>query len=142
MPTLIKRRVQALQKRYPGADVSYREVEEEHTASQEATVVTTVRVTKNASAEMARLCPPGDEIWEILSKTPKPSLRLFGSFAAKDIFFALTHAERVPLAQKGSQAWRDVLTAFKAERKKILYELKPYEADVVPDHYISKGVPR
>jgi hypothetical protein len=40
--------------------------------------------------DMARLDPARDEVWEIRVYDQKPQVRLFGSFAAKDTFVALT----------------------------------------------------
>lgn len=45
---------------------------------------------KESSAYMKHLDPPGDGIWEIRSRDPKPSLRVFGRFAATDVLWRPT----------------------------------------------------
>src|SRR5712692_9566878 len=51
----------------------------------------------NEYAHMAVLDPPADEVWEFRSVDPKPAMRVFGSFAARDKFIALTWAWRKDL---------------------------------------------
>jgi hypothetical protein len=46
--------------------------------------------SKNKTAYMARLFPGCDEVWEIRSRDPSPSLRVFGRFSELDVFIALT----------------------------------------------------
>jgi hypothetical protein len=46
------------------------------------------------TALFGRLDKPGDEVWDIRSRAPKPGLRVFGRFAETDVFVALTCAPR------------------------------------------------
>jgi hypothetical protein len=45
------------------------------------------------------------EVWEIRSRDPKPSLRIFGRFAAKDVFVATNMQHRTILDVIRSRAW-------------------------------------
>ena len=56
---------------------------------------------------LKRLEPPRDEVWEIRSRDPKPALRVFGRFAAKNIFVALNWASRIDLGGPKAREWRD-----------------------------------
>jgi hypothetical protein len=42
------------------------------------------------NAYMGRLDQPNDEVWDVRSRDPKPALRVFGRFAERDVFVALT----------------------------------------------------
>jgi hypothetical protein len=46
------------------------------------------------TALFGRLDKPEDEVWDIRSRAPRPGLRVFGRFAGKDVFVALTCAPR------------------------------------------------
>ena len=48
-----------------------------------------------------------EEVWEIRSPRPRPSLRVFGRFAERDVFVATNWAERKLLKGRGSREWRD-----------------------------------
>jgi hypothetical protein len=49
---------------------------------------------KKSTADMARLEPVADEVWEVRSLDPKPAMRVFGSFAQRDVFVGLAWAWR------------------------------------------------
>lgn len=66
-------------------------------------------------AFMALLEPPPNEVWEIRSIDPSPSLRIFGSFISKDVFVALTWAARKDLQGRYSKEWRVAIQEFKEE---------------------------
>ena len=62
---------------------------------------------REGTAYMKQLDPPENEIWEIRSRDPKPSLRVFGRFADTDVFVATNMLDRRSLGEQGSRAWRD-----------------------------------
>ncbi len=74
---------------------------------------------KPKATYMTRLQPLADEVWEIRSRDPKPGIRVFGRFAEKDVFVALTWELREPLLGPGSREWRDAREACKAEWRKL-----------------------
>lgn len=41
---------------------------------------------KKSSCDMSLLDPEADEIWELRCRDPKPGIRIFGSFAERDVF--------------------------------------------------------
>lgn len=88
---------------------------------------------------MKLLDPRREEVWEIRSRSPKPSLRLFGRFAARDVFVALTWSARAPLAGKGSLPWRDAIRACKAEWRKLFPTYQPLSGSDIHD-YIADEV--
>lgn len=52
------------------------------------------------------LSPTRDNVWEIRSVQPKPQLRVFGMFAAKDCFIATHHEYRDTLGVFDSKSWK------------------------------------
>ena len=54
-----------------------------------------------------RLRKPAHALFEIRSRRPRPSIRVFGRFADKDVFISLNAALRAPLGGRGSRPWRD-----------------------------------
>ena len=50
--------------------------------------------------------PPKDGIWEIRSTRQYPQLRVFGAFAAKDIFIGTHLKQRDELGSKDSEQWK------------------------------------
>ncbi len=66
---------------------------------------------------MAQLEPWSDEIWEIRSIDPKPSIRVFGSFAGQDVFVGLTWSFRKDLNGYGGPKWQSAIAAYKREWK-------------------------
>ena len=87
---------------------------------------------------MARLEPPGDEVWELRSLKPKPSLRVFGSIVRRDMFVALTWALRKDLGFKISEEWKEAVKQFKAEWQSYFGTLEPMTGSY-PDDYLSKA---
>ncbi|MCY3879901.1 MAG: hypothetical protein OXF74_12075 [Rhodobacteraceae bacterium] len=69
---------------------------------------------KPTNVYLARLHPAEDEVWEIRSRAPKPGLRVFGRFSAKDCFVALRWRRRKDLGGAGSAEFRDEICGCKA----------------------------
>lgn len=80
---------------------------------------------KKKTAYMARLDEPSDETWEIRSRDPKPGIRVFGRFAEKDAFVALTWGFREDLGRPGSKEWRDAIEQCKTEWRKLFPTYPP-----------------
>jgi hypothetical protein len=87
---------------------------------------------------MARLNPPSEEVWEIRSLKPKPSLRIFGAFGQRDIFIALIWAKRTALGAAESEPWKEIIKQFKQEWRNYFNEFLPL-AGSYPDDYISNA---
>jgi hypothetical protein len=51
------------------------------------------------------LRPRADCVWEIVDRRPKPSLRVFGLFATKDVFIATNCQRRSALGPIGTPQW-------------------------------------
>jgi hypothetical protein len=74
---------------------------------------------KPKTTYLARLDPMVEEVWEIRSRDPKPGIRVFGRFAEKDVFVALTWEFRDGLGGPASREWRDAREGCKAEWRKL-----------------------
>jgi hypothetical protein len=68
---------------------------------------------------LKKLTPYRDEIWEIRSRDPDPSLRIFGRFADKDLFVALSWHKRPDLGGPKTRPWRDAMVECGAEWRKL-----------------------
>ncbi|MBF6567436.1 MAG: hypothetical protein IVW54_01010 [Candidatus Binataceae bacterium] len=91
------------------------------------------------TAYLKRLHPPGDEVWEIRSRHPKPGIRIFGRFAEKDVFVALQWSNRSNLKGPGSREWRDAIERCKTEWRRMFYAYKPFTGNY-PDEYFSNFI--
>lgn len=93
---------------------------------------------------------PADGIWDFRSVDPSPGLRLFGAFAATDVFVALTCAPRsvpveylarTPLGKAQSREWAKAIRECKAEWRKLFQPYQPHTggkaSDFVSADYIS-----
>jgi hypothetical protein len=90
------------------------------------------------TAYIAQLDQPRDEVWEIRSRDPEPSLRVFGRFAETDLFVALTWSKRADLKGPDSREWRDAIEGCKAEWRKLFPTYPPKIGNNIND-YISSN---
>jgi hypothetical protein len=90
--------------------------------------------SKPRTTYMARLDPLQDEVWEIRVWDPKPGMRVFGRFAERDVFIALTWARREALPN--SREWRNAREGCKAEWRKLFPTYNAITGDNVND-YVS-----
>jgi hypothetical protein len=88
---------------------------------------------------MKPLEPVEDEVWEIRCIDPNPSVRIFGSFAEKDVFIALGKRYRQDLAEKSSQAWAEAIRECKADWRSLFLTYPPHSGNDLHD-YISDPV--
>jgi hypothetical protein len=89
-------------------------------------------------AMFARLDPSTDEVWTLRSLKPKPSLRIFGTFAERDVFVALHWAKRSDLGARDSEEWTDAIGQFKTEWRNCFFPLNPLQGSY-PDAYLSNA---
>lgn len=99
----------------------------------------TVSSGSEKHAYMKLLDDADEEVWEIRSRDPKPSLRVFGRFADTDVFVATHFHDRVSLGEPGSRAWRDEFVRCKAEWRKLFPTYEPKRGLSIND-YISENV--
>lgn len=92
---------------------------------------------KGKTSYLKRLVPDSDEVWEIRSRDPKPGIRVFGRFARKDVFVALTWAEREPLLGPSSREWRIARVACKTEWRKLFPAYEPISSGANFHDYLS-----
>ncbi|MCW5729512.1 MAG: hypothetical protein KIT20_02045 [Alphaproteobacteria bacterium] len=71
------------------------------------------------------LYPAGDAVWEIRSVRDRPSLRVLGLFAAKDIFVSTNHARREDLGNWQSREWKAVKRLARAVWRKLFQGYEP-----------------
>jgi hypothetical protein len=91
----------------------------------------------NKRGWLARLEPTPNEIWEIRSLTPKPSIRILGSIAKKNVFVGLTWAWRKDLGAKESPEWEETIDIFKAEWLLRFGTLRPMSSGDYPHDYLT-----
>lgn len=92
---------------------------------------------------LKQLAPPRDEIWEIRSRDPDPSIRVFGRFAAKDVFIALTWSKRPDLGGPESRAWRDACVECGTDWRNLFPAYDPVHGDTTRDFddYVTNYFP-
>jgi hypothetical protein len=94
------------------------------------------RSPKNPT-HMAQLRPANDEVWEYRHRRPEPSIRLFGRFAEKDSFIALTWEYRADLGAFRSREWRNAKLRWITEWRWLFYWAYEPLRGRYPDDYIS-----
>lgn len=92
---------------------------------------------KPSHTYMSRLDPTGDEVWEIRIRDPKPALRVFGRFAAKDCFVALNWAPRKDLGGPGSGEFQREIRTCLARWRQIFPHHNALTGNTV-NEYISE----
>lgn len=85
---------------------------------------------------LKRLEPAEAAVWEIISRNPKPSYRVFGRFARKDVFVATMVIERTLLGEFMSRLWRREIRRCKADWSRLFPANVPLLGDDIND-YIS-----
>jgi len=94
---------------------------------------------KAKTAYMGKL--DADEVWDIRSQDPSPGLRVFGRFAARDIFIGLGWAPRSRdwagkrlLGERDSQDWKDEISLCKREWHRLLHPYNALEGNELGDY--------
>lgn len=94
---------------------------------------------KTNKGYMKHLDPPGDGIWEIRCRDPKPSIRVFGMFARVDVLVITNCKDRYSLGEEDSREWRDELLRCKTEWRKLFPTYQPQCGRDIND-YLSDNV--
>lgn len=92
---------------------------------------------KKADAFLVRLNEREDEVWEIRVRQPKPGIRVFGRFAERDCFVALTWLGREMLDDP--HAWRNAREKCKAEWRRLFPTYDAHRG-VDFDDYVSNFI--
>ncbi|HSH87276.1 MAG TPA: hypothetical protein VK958_08530 [Methylophilus sp.] len=95
---------------------------------------------KGATAYIKQLYKRSEEVWEIRSRDPKPGIRVFGRFAEKDTFVALTLWNRTDLGGPESRAWRDAIVGCKTEWRNLFPAHEPITDENIndyPNYYLT-----
>ena len=79
--------------------------------------------------------PPA--VWTISSRAPKPGMRLFGMFAAQDVFIGTTLYERQKLGGKKSPTWKEAIRTCRAEWRNLFGNYAPFAGGF--DEYFSQN---
>ncbi len=78
------------------------------------------------------LSPKTCGVWEIRSRMA-PQLRVFGLFAAKDVFVATHYEYRSRLGDRSAGSWRAEIVRAHAHWKRVLYPYQPMHAGNVDE---------
>jgi hypothetical protein len=85
-------------------------------------------------ASMKWLDPHKFEHWEIKSRRPRPSLRIFGRFAEPNVFVGTHIIERTKLGKKWSQEWELEKLACEEGWKRALGNCPPFHGNNYEDY--------
>ena len=98
-------------------------------------------------AQIGRLDPIGDEVWDFRCQEPSPGLRVFCRFAEKDVLVAMTcyprsipvpWLDRWPLKDK-RRRWRTAIVECRSEWTKLFPAYQPFTGGHLDD-YLSNAV--
>jgi len=85
-------------------------------------------------ASMKWLDPHKYEHWEIKSRRPRPSLRIFGRFAEPNVFVGTHVIERTKLGEKWSLEWELEKLACEEEWKRAMGDCLPFHGNSYEDY--------
>lgn len=94
---------------------------------------------KEKNCFLKLLEPPAGEVWELRSRNPLPSIRVFGRFAMKDYFIATNMEYRTKLGPQGSREWRDEIVGCAAQWRSLFPTYDAHTGADIHD-YISEPV--
>jgi hypothetical protein len=99
----------------------------------------TVGDGKSNRGFLKRLDPHSDEVWEVRSMEPKPSLRIFCRFVMPDVLLATHMERRTDLKGYGSSEFANAILTCKAEWRKCFVNWPPHSGETIHD-YITENV--
>lgn len=79
------------------------------------------------------------EVWEFRSLSPRPSLRIFGRFAAKNLFIGTRLRPRILLGEYDSIFWRFEAKKCASRWRQLFQSYEPLERDTIHD-YLTNAV--
>lgn len=92
------------------------------------------------TAYMSRLHAAADEVWEIRARDPKPGIRVFGRFAAPDVFVALTWSTRQRLGGPKSVEWKNAIRLCKTRWRQLFLTFPPHSGVRICDYITDGGI--
>lgn len=101
---------------------------------------------RSSAASLALLRPPPPEIWEMRITTPQPQIRVFGRFAAPDMFIALLARNRDRLGAareaRGSRGagWQEAMYGCEAEWNRIFGGEEPFRGQCASGYVTSNAI--
>lgn len=99
----------------------------------------TVGYGKEATCFLKCLDPRQDEVWELRSRDPKPSVRVFGRFAMTNVLIATHMAWREDLKGWRSIEWAQEIRNCKTYWRQMFNTYPPHSGASIND-YISTNV--
>jgi hypothetical protein len=90
---------------------------------------------KAATALLARVHPVADEVWDFRCLDPRPGIRVLGSFAATDVFVALTWDYR----ENFDKDWPAHVAECKREWRRLFGDVPPFRGKTLND-YVSENI--
>lgn len=100
----------------------------------------TVGGRNDKHAYMKRLEPDAEEIWEIRSVDPKPSIRVFGRFVLPDVFVATNKGFRTELGGFNSPQFRRSMSICKIEWRKCFHTWPPHTGGNIHEYITHNAV--
>lgn len=94
---------------------------------------------KARDAYMAIVAPERDLVFDIRVRAPDDGIRVFGHFAEKDVFVALSWNFREALPER--RDWRDERELCKAKWRNLCHQYTPHGGASVHDYISDKVVP-
>lgn len=94
---------------------------------------------RNDDAYMKLLEPEDEQVWEIRSVDPRPSVRVFGRFAEPDVFVATNKGLRTELGAFGSAEFRRAMTDCTREWGKCFHTWPAHSGEQIND-FITENV--
>ena len=98
----------------------------------------TVGYGREKSCFLKPLDPEDEQVWEIRSRDPKPSIRVFGRFACRDVFIA-THKALRPNLGDDRIEWAREIRRCKAIWRQVFPTFDPHSGDSIGD-YLSNVI--
>lgn len=91
---------------------------------------------------LKQLTPKTDEVWTIRSKRPRPSIRVLGRFAARNVFVATNYELRGSLNEIGSIEWGRATRHCKAVWRALFEPYPPMPGETINDYVSNAANPK
>lgn len=89
---------------------------------------------------LSRMDPAEDEVWQIRSRAPRPAIRVFGRFAYRDCFVALTWRFRKELEGRESRAHKKEIRNCLAAWRRTFPSYNAFTGESVNDYISEKAL--
>lgn len=99
----------------------------------------TVGYGREPRCKMKLLDPRRDEVWELRSRDPSPSLRVFTRFIQQDVLVATNMCWRKDLGGENDRRWAEQIRVCKTIWRQLFPTYNPHTGSGIHD-YISRDV--